>query len=169
MFPMKKTLTKRTITEANVNPTRNTVNHLKLNEDKKPIKKIEKNNKEVNKSQDISNSNLKKKMKTSKSVPKMGKNNVKDKKKKEDIKDNKKRSSVVEKKELKKEEKKFNKTPEKKTEDKKVEEEQPIVKKCPACETGNLIKKRGKYGYFLGCTNYPQCNHMEKIIKRRRS
>ena len=72
--PMKKTLTKRTLTEANVNPTRNTVNNLKISEDKKPIKKIEKNNKDLNKSQDISNSNLKKKIKQSKSVPKMGKN-----------------------------------------------------------------------------------------------
>ena len=41
------------------------------------------------------------------------------------------------------------------------------IEKCPECETGNLIRKRGKYGYFLGCTNFPKCNHMEKIIKRR--
>ena len=41
-----------------------------------------------------------------------------------------------------------------------------VVKTCPDCG-GSLIKKRGKFGYFLGCTNYPTCQHMEKIIKRK--
>ncbi len=42
-----------------------------------------------------------------------------------------------------------------------------VVKPCPKC-SGDLIKKRGKYGYFLGCTNYPTCNYMEKIVKKKR-
>lgn len=42
-----------------------------------------------------------------------------------------------------------------------------IVKKCPQCD-GDLIKKRGKYGYFLGCTNYPKCNYMEKLTRKKR-
>ena len=41
-----------------------------------------------------------------------------------------------------------------------------IVKPCPKCR-GELIRKRGKYGYFLGCTNYPKCNYMEKVSKKR--
>ena len=27
---------------------------------------------------------------------------------------------------------------------------------CPRCR-GNLVERRGKYGRFLGCSNYPQC------------
>lgn len=42
-----------------------------------------------------------------------------------------------------------------------------IVKPCPKCN-GSLIKKRGKFGYFLGCTNYPTCNYMEKINRRKK-
>ncbi len=45
--------------------------------------------------------------------------------------------------------------------------EKDYVKKCPDCD-GYLVKKKGKYGYFLGCTNYPTCNHMEKISKKGR-
>ena len=47
------------------------------------------------------------------------------------------------------------------------EKEVKIVKTCPSCG-GGLIKKRGKFGYFLGCVNYPKCNYMEKISKKRR-
>ncbi len=42
-----------------------------------------------------------------------------------------------------------------------------IYKPCPKCD-GGLIKKRGKFGYFFGCTNYPTCNYMEKIAKKKR-
>jgi DNA helicase-4 len=34
--------------------------------------------------------------------------------------------------------------------------------KCIRCETGSLISRSGKFGAFLGCTNYPLCNHAEK-------
>ena len=47
-----------------------------------------------------------------------------------------------------------------------VEDAKP-VKDCPDCD-GYLIRKKGKYGYFLGCINYPKCNHMERIIKKKR-
>ena len=30
--------------------------------------------------------------------------------------------------------------------------------KCPKCG-GNLEERTGKYGKFLGCTNYPQCRY----------
>lgn len=29
---------------------------------------------------------------------------------------------------------------------------------CPKCGE-NLIQRKGKYGYFLGCTNYPRCKY----------
>ena len=46
-------------------------------------------------------------------------------------------------------------------------EDLKIIKPCPECG-GGLIRKRGKHGYFLACTNYPTCHHMEKIIRRKR-
>ena len=46
-------------------------------------------------------------------------------------------------------------------------EDLKIIKPCPECG-GGLIRKRGKHGYFLACTNYPNCRHMEKIIRRKR-
>jgi ssDNA-binding Zn-finger/Zn-ribbon topoisomerase 1 len=47
-----------------------------------------------------------------------------------------------------------------------IEDAKP-VKDCPDCD-GYLIKKKGKYGYFLGCINYPKCNHMERIKRTKR-
>ena len=28
--------------------------------------------------------------------------------------------------------------------------------KCPKCG-GNLVERKGRYGSFLGCSNYPRC------------
>lgn len=33
---------------------------------------------------------------------------------------------------------------------------------CPECE-GYLKKSSGPWGYFWGCTNYPECRHTEKL------
>ena len=54
-----------------------------------------------------------------------------------------------------------------KQEEKTAIDPKKIVKPCPKCD-GSLIKKRGKFGYFLGCTNYPTCNYMEKINRRKK-
>ena len=35
--------------------------------------------------------------------------------------------------------------------------------KCPRCDTGKLVLKKGKYGEFLGCTNYPECKYTKQI------
>ncbi|MEL6152126.1 MAG: type I DNA topoisomerase, partial [Chloroflexota bacterium] len=35
----------------------------------------------------------------------------------------------------------------------------PVGRTCPTCGTGDLIIKRGKYGKFIGCSNYPECRH----------
>ncbi len=32
---------------------------------------------------------------------------------------------------------------------------------CPKCG-GNLVKRNGKYGEFIGCSNYPKCNFTKK-------
>ena len=33
---------------------------------------------------------------------------------------------------------------------------------CPKCN-GKLIKKQGKYGEFVGCSNYPKCKYTRKV------
>jgi DNA topoisomerase-1 len=34
---------------------------------------------------------------------------------------------------------------------------------CPACGTGRLGLKLGKYGAFLGCSNYPECSYTRPL------
>lgn len=46
-----------------------------------------------------------------------------------------------------------------------VEEPQVIEgRSCPECQSPLLIKK-GRYGKFIGCSNYPACKHMEPLEK----
>lgn len=40
----------------------------------------------------------------------------------------------------------------------------PENKVCPECGAP-LVVRRGKYGLFLGCSNYPKCHHIEKLKK----
>ncbi len=37
-------------------------------------------------------------------------------------------------------------------------------RKCPDCETGRLGIKLGKFGGFIGCSNYPTCKHTKPLI-----
>ena len=39
------------------------------------------------------------------------------------------------------------------------------VRICPECHKGNLIRKKGKYGEFIGCTNFPECKYTESCVK----
>jgi DNA topoisomerase I len=34
---------------------------------------------------------------------------------------------------------------------------------CPKCGTGNLSLKLGKFGAFVGCSNYPECNYTRQL------
>jgi DNA topoisomerase I len=36
-------------------------------------------------------------------------------------------------------------------------------RKCPACESGRLNLKLGRFGAFVGCTNYPECKFTRQI------
>jgi DNA topoisomerase-1 len=36
-------------------------------------------------------------------------------------------------------------------------------RKCPNCETGRLSLKLGKFGAFIGCSNYPDCNFTRQM------
>ena len=38
-----------------------------------------------------------------------------------------------------------------------------IIGKCPKCKTGDLKILKGKYGYFVGCSNYPDCKTIYKL------
>lgn len=54
---------------------------------------------------------------------------------------------------------------EKTTVEKKQEEEikkQNPQEKCELCQSPMIIKK-GRFGFFLGCSNYPQCKNIKKI------
>lgn len=35
---------------------------------------------------------------------------------------------------------------------------------CPRC-SGKLVKRKGKHGHFLGCSNYPACTYTQKVEK----
>ncbi|MBK2124911.1 type I DNA topoisomerase [Fangia hongkongensis] len=48
--------------------------------------------------------------------------------------------------------------------EKKAEPEIVPDRKCPSCESDLLIKQ-GRYGKFIGCSNYPNCKHMEPLEK----
>jgi DNA helicase-4 len=32
---------------------------------------------------------------------------------------------------------------------------------CPLCETGKIVLRKGKYGEFHSCSNYPYCEYKE--------
>lgn len=40
-----------------------------------------------------------------------------------------------------------------------------VAKPCSDCGTGVLREKHGKFGRFMGCSNFPECRHTEKIGK----
>ena len=45
----------------------------------------------------------------------------------------------------------------------KVKKEKEIkdINRCPICG-GELVKRNGKYGEFIGCSNYPKCKYIKK-------
>ena len=50
-------------------------------------------------------------------------------------------------------------------EDAAKEAEEPTIvegRTCPKCE-GQLVYKKGRYGKFIGCANYPKCKHIEPL------
>jgi DNA helicase-4 len=40
---------------------------------------------------------------------------------------------------------------------------------CPSCGTGFLVRRRGRFGHFMGCSAYPQCRHTRNLQSERRS
>jgi DNA topoisomerase-1 len=37
-------------------------------------------------------------------------------------------------------------------------------RKCPTCDDGKLSLKRGKFGAFIGCSNYPECRFTRPLV-----
>ncbi|MAR57287.1 MAG: DNA topoisomerase I [Rickettsiales bacterium] len=42
-------------------------------------------------------------------------------------------------------------------------EESEAKRKCPNCADGRLSLKTGKFGAFIGCSNYPECNYTKQL------
>ena len=38
---------------------------------------------------------------------------------------------------------------------------------CPACDSGQLSLKLGKFGAFIGCSNYPECKFTRTLVRDR--
>ncbi|PJF33715.1 MAG: DNA topoisomerase I, partial [Phototrophicales bacterium] len=49
---------------------------------------------------------------------------------------------------------------------KQVQEEY-VGRTCPTCGTGDLVIKYGRWGKFIGCSNYPDCRHTEQYLERK--
>ncbi len=42
-------------------------------------------------------------------------------------------------------------------------EDSPDPRKCPTCDNGRLSLKLGKFGGFIGCSNYPECRYTRQL------
>jgi DNA topoisomerase I len=48
----------------------------------------------------------------------------------------------------------------------KIEQVEYVGRACPVCEDGQLVIKWGRYGKFIGCTNFPDCRHTEPWLEK---
>ena len=44
-------------------------------------------------------------------------------------------------------------------------ETEPVGRECPLCGSP-LLYREGRYGRFIGCSNFPQCRHTEQILNK---
>lgn len=47
----------------------------------------------------------------------------------------------------------------------KIETEK-LGKKCPKCEEGELVVRIGKFGKFVSCSRFPDCDYTEKFLEK---
>lgn len=47
-----------------------------------------------------------------------------------------------------------------------VDEEGKAKNTCPTCGTGQLGLRLGKFGAFIGCSNYPECKHTMQLFDK---
>ncbi len=48
----------------------------------------------------------------------------------------------------------------------KIDQTEYVGRKCPECGDGDLIVRWGRYGKFIGCTNFPDCHHTEPWLDK---
>ncbi|MDJ0754304.1 MAG: type I DNA topoisomerase [Ardenticatenaceae bacterium] len=41
---------------------------------------------------------------------------------------------------------------------------EPVGRKCPTCEEGDLVYRQGRFGKFIGCNRFPKCRHTEQVL-----
>ena len=46
----------------------------------------------------------------------------------------------------------------------KADDEGALIRTCPNCAGGRLGMKLGKFGAFIGCSNYPECKFTRQLI-----
>ncbi|MFW5940471.1 MAG: type I DNA topoisomerase [Chloroflexota bacterium] len=47
----------------------------------------------------------------------------------------------------------------------KVKKAQPVGRDCPECGS-ELVYRHGRYGKFIGCSNFPKCRYTEQILDK---
>ncbi|MBU6338824.1 MAG: type I DNA topoisomerase [Rickettsiales bacterium] len=47
-----------------------------------------------------------------------------------------------------------------------VDEKGEIKNTCPTCNSGKLGLRLGKFGSFIGCSNYPECKHTMQVFDK---
>ncbi len=47
-----------------------------------------------------------------------------------------------------------------------VDEKGALKDSCPTCNTGKLSLRLGKFGAFIGCSNYPECKHTMQLFEK---
>ena len=48
----------------------------------------------------------------------------------------------------------------------KVDFVEKLGRNCPDCENGELILRYGRYGKFVGCSNFPKCRYTEQWLEK---
>lgn len=48
-----------------------------------------------------------------------------------------------------------------------LKKDEILDEKCPECGS-NLVKKSGRYGKFIACSNYPKCKYIKKTIDEKK-
>ncbi len=47
-----------------------------------------------------------------------------------------------------------------------VDDDGNVKDSCPSCKEGKLGLRLGKFGAFIGCSNYPECKHVEQVYDK---
>ena len=48
----------------------------------------------------------------------------------------------------------------------KIEQVEYVGRACPDCEDGQLIIRWGRFGKFVGCSNFPKCRYTEPWLEK---